>query len=165
MLWRPVVHCTSSMSTWFGGITWLSWPYGWGNSQAEVRQRLLKAWAQPSCEALGQSMVKFQWNGLCGGFHTPVHWQKISPAIDPLQKNAIEQLQTSQDFCDGNWPRTNPYHSSFAVATLGIDISVNTQCHDMSWPSTEEYWNAKANGSLLFFHILLPCFLSSINCF
>lgn len=46
-------------------------PYGWGNSQAEVRQRLLKAWAQPSCEALGQSMVKFQWNGLCGGFPYP----------------------------------------------------------------------------------------------
>ena len=128
------VHCTSSMSTWFGGITWLSWP-PWGNSQAEVRQRLLKAWAQPSCEALGQSMVKFQWNGLCGGFPYPSSLTEyFHLAIDPLQKNATEQLQTSPDFCDGNWPRTNPYqYSSFAVQ-LWVSVSAWTPnvmtCHD-----------------------------------
>jgi hypothetical protein len=108
------------------------------------------------------------WILLCGGFPYPSSLtEDFTWPLIHCKKNATEQLQTSPDFCDGNWPRTNPYQVALPVfefcrATLGIDISVNTQCHDMAWPSTEEYWNAKANGSLLFFYIFLPCFLSSI---
>ena len=136
-LWHvvaPVSTATSSMSTWFGGITWLSWPLWMRKQPSGGETAALKSVGTTVLRSSGSKYGQIPMERTLWRFPIPQFTdRRFHLAIDPLQKNAIEQLQTSQDFCDGNWPRTNPYHSSFAVQ-LWVSISAWTPnvmtCHD-----------------------------------
>jgi hypothetical protein len=141
------VHCTSSMSTWFGGITWLSWRPWMRKQPSGGETAALKSVGTTVLRSSGSKygqipMERTLWRFRIGSCsvevsHTPVHWQKISPGHWSIAKKTqlsnYRQVQTFVMATDQELTPTRlPYqYSSFAVQ-LWVSISAWTP-NVMTW--------------------------------